>query len=394
VQHLLVDVADLDAGDIVRFAIVIENTGGFYATDVTINDNFPAGTSIPSGGLNMTAALGDGTALGVVGDLFLPSGAPDPTGVSFTQSGSEVYIGAGRVDSAPVNDGSNIIAAVDGGVDYTNGTSSNKWVDDATVETEPLSIQKNLVSSGIIDSTNPLNRAVAGEYITYQVVVDVPEGTVPLLQVRDAIDADVRFDELISVTPSSSAITTDLAGGFGAVSAPASGYSGTVTLDLGNVTNSDTNNTVAESIEIVYRVYVRQNANDFALIRNRAELYWDTNDNGVTDRSTIWDRAPNLRVITPFLDVQKVIAGVGPTDVGDPITYTITVKHASNSDTTAFNVDFSDTLPSQIGSVSLDSVVDGAGAPVTGFTIAGNTISNPDFDLPLGLDHTRPCRSR
>ena len=36
------DVTGLDAGDIVRFAVVIENTGGFEATDITLNDTFPS----------------------------------------------------------------------------------------------------------------------------------------------------------------------------------------------------------------------------------------------------------------------------------------------------------------------------------------------------------------
>ena len=127
---------------------------------------------------------------------------------------------------------------------------------------------------------------------------------------------------------------------------------------------------------------MRGNAADFALIRNRAYIDWDATGNGVTDSMNISHRATNLRVITPFLDVQKNIIGTPPNDVGDPITYEITVQHAANSDTTAFNVDFSDTLPPQIGNVSLVSVLDSAGAAVPGFSLVGNTISNPDFDLP------------
>ena len=64
------DISDLDAGDIVRFAITLENEGGFSATNVTVNDAFPAQLAIPAGGLNMTAALGDGTPIGVSGNLF------------------------------------------------------------------------------------------------------------------------------------------------------------------------------------------------------------------------------------------------------------------------------------------------------------------------------------
>jgi len=404
------NVSDLDAGDIVRFAITIENTGGFLATDITVNDSFPSELSIPAGGLNMTAALGDGTPVAVTGNLFNAAGVADPAGIRFMQGANDATIGAGRVDATTVNDGTNIVVltydlvvnttaapiellendaelltfgALDSGVDYTAGNNSNKWQDTATVETVTPEIQKDLLSSGIVTTDNPLNRAVAGEYITYKVVMTIPEGTTPAARLQDKIDADVRFHELVSVIPSSADLTTNLAGGFAGVVAPASGTAGTFNLGLGDLTNSNTDNTTPETLELVYRVYVRGNAPDFALIRNRAYLHWDTSGNGAPDFVDLWDRAPNLRVITPFLDVQKSITGVPPTDVGDPITYEITVQHAGNSDTTAFNVDFSDTLPVEIGSASLVSVVDGGGAAVPGFTLVGNTISNPDFDLPL-----------
>ena len=403
------NVAELDAGDLVRYAITIENTGGFAATNVTVNDQFPSELAIPAGGINMTAALGDGAPLTVAGNLFNATGAPDSIGVSFYQGATELYLGAGRVDATEVTDGSNIIvltydlvvdssatpletienvaslltyAAVDGGVDYTAGENDASWTDNATVDTETHSIDKSLTSSGIDNSTNPINRVVAGEYITYTVVITIPEGTIPAARVQDHIDADVRFDELISITPSSPSISTDLAGGFAGVTAPASGAAGVLRLDLGNVTNTNSDNTVDETIELVYRVYARGDAPDNVLIRNRAYLFWDTTGNGNPNGNSVTDRAPNLRVFTPFLQVQKEIVGPPPLDQGDPITYRITVDHAANSDTTAFNVDFSDTLPPEIGVISIDSVVDNSGAPVGGFTLSGNTISNPDFDLP------------
>ncbi len=408
------DVSGLDAGDIVRFAITIENKGSFDATDITVNDNFPPEFAIPPGGLNMTAALGDGTPLAITGDLFNTSGLPDSTGVSFQQGGSTAYIGAGEVDDTLITDGSNIFvltydlmvgtnalpistlentadlltfSAIAGGVDYTDGENNPGWTDDASVTTDTPSIDKGLTSSGIIDSTNPLNRAVPGEFIDYQVVITVPEGTFPAAQIRDDLDADVRFHEILGIT-SSADVTTSLANGFSDVVSPTPGTTGLTYFNLGDITNTNTDNSVDETITVDYRVYVKSDANDFALIRNRAYIFWDTTGNGNPNFQNIWDRAPNLRVVTPFLDVQKEITGQPPVDVGDTVTYSITIQHENTilptSDTHAYNVNFSDTLPSEIGGISIVSVVDGSGAAVPGFTLSGNTIANPDFDLPYG----------
>ena len=176
-----------------------------------------------------------------------------------------MFLGAGRIDASLITDGSNIIvltydlvlnsdtlpnstldntatllgfSALSGGVDYTDGTSNSDWTDDASVATDVPAISKDLLSTGIVDATNALNRAVAGEYITYSVEITIPEGTLPAAQLRDNIDADVRFDQIVSVTPSSADVTTDLAGGFAGVVAPASGTAGNVFLDLGNITTA------------------------------------------------------------------------------------------------------------------------------------------------------------
>ena len=53
---------DIDAGDRVTFAIVVENVGSGAngAFDVTILDTLPTGFAIPGGGLNLSVTDGDG----------------------------------------------------------------------------------------------------------------------------------------------------------------------------------------------------------------------------------------------------------------------------------------------------------------------------------------------
>lgn len=81
------NVSGMDAGDRVKFAMVVENTGGADAFDVLLRDVLPTGFGIPGGGLglNLQVFNGAGLALGFAGDLF---GA----GLSLTDAG------AGRSD--------------------------------------------------------------------------------------------------------------------------------------------------------------------------------------------------------------------------------------------------------------------------------------------------------
>jgi uncharacterized repeat protein (TIGR01451 family) len=69
------DLSGAVPGDLVRFAIVVENVGaaGEGAFDLRIADILPAGLRIPSSGINLTATRGDGTPVSYLGsptDLF------------------------------------------------------------------------------------------------------------------------------------------------------------------------------------------------------------------------------------------------------------------------------------------------------------------------------------
>jgi uncharacterized repeat protein (TIGR01451 family) len=54
------DIGDINPGDLIRFAIVIENTGSspYGAFDISISDNLPPGFQIPPGGSNLTVQYG------------------------------------------------------------------------------------------------------------------------------------------------------------------------------------------------------------------------------------------------------------------------------------------------------------------------------------------------
>ena len=67
------NVSNLDLGDRVKFALVVENTGGDDAFNVILQDNMPTGFQIPGAGLNLQVQTGDGNSrsyLGTDTDLF------------------------------------------------------------------------------------------------------------------------------------------------------------------------------------------------------------------------------------------------------------------------------------------------------------------------------------
>ncbi|MGC1375967.1 MAG: Ig-like domain-containing protein [Anaerolineales bacterium] len=74
------DVQNVNSGDLVTFAVVLENLGSssLGSFDVSVKDTIPANLQIPAGGINLQAWRGDGAAV-----TFTPVGstATDPSGL-------------------------------------------------------------------------------------------------------------------------------------------------------------------------------------------------------------------------------------------------------------------------------------------------------------------------
>ncbi len=99
------NLSDIDAGDLVKFAIVIENQGGADGFDLLIQDVIPAEYVVPAGGLNLEVLDGDGMAIsfaGAPGDLFT-------TGIRLDDPGALTGSINNLDDAQLAGDGSNII---------------------------------------------------------------------------------------------------------------------------------------------------------------------------------------------------------------------------------------------------------------------------------------------
>ncbi|MFM8529270.1 MAG: DUF11 domain-containing protein, partial [Ilumatobacteraceae bacterium] len=114
---------------------------------------------------------------------------------------------------------------------------------------------------------------------------------------------------------------------------------------------------------------------------NRAQATWNNGAN----TSALISSGP-VTVIEPKLRTTKAVAVGGfRGNVGDPVTFTIVVRHSSTSDTDAFNVTLRDVIPTSIASPVLTGVVDTSGLVTSAnFSLAGNTLTTTGtgFDLP------------
>lgn len=218
-QPINSNLSGVDAGDLVTFAIVIENTGNSSngAYDVSIKDSIPAGFAIPAGGPNLRVVNGAGTLLsypGVDTDLFT-------TGISLVDGAS------GAIAGYDANSGTNIVVASYDLVlqntptpsqtltntaivaNYANTEAGPNFVpgdilkDTATVTTAQPKASKSIVttsesfSSEAGTGTNTSPRQVAiGEIVRYRLLATVPEGSSPNMILRDNLPAGLIFLDL------------------------------------------------------------------------------------------------------------------------------------------------------------------------------------------------------
>ncbi|MFN8381401.1 MAG: sortase [Anaerolineales bacterium] len=401
------NITGVDAGDLVSFAIVIENTGSSAkgAFDLTILDTLPAMYQIPAGGLNLRISNGDRSAsfsytrpdgsVAVPADLFstgIEIVDPDPNNgacqAHTVGAGKNVIIITYDLEVRPdVTPGTQFNTATlvnyagsDGGPNHVPSTPPT----DTASSTVLASLTKQLVSTEINNANNSNAQAVIGELVTYRLTTTVPEGRVPTATVTDHLDGGLAFVSCTNVTPSSTDVTTDLASGSnfsGACADIAVSNNGQdVTFNLGNITNANRINTTADTITIEYvAVVLNQSSNQGGtLLNNEAKFFTGATQLGATQN------ASTVSIIEPNVNITKTVA---PTtgDAGDSFTYTITLSGATSTD--AFDVTLNDDIDSLMENLVLSGVTDTASqvtaanfnfVPATGIL----TTVTP-FDIPV-----------
>jgi fimbrial isopeptide formation D2 family protein/uncharacterized repeat protein (TIGR01451 family) len=387
-----------DAGDPVVYTITVSHNGASDtdAYDVVFNDSVPAAINVVSFSVAHSSAGDISSDFGLIGNTL----ATNPAASFDLLIGETVTITINGTVASTVNPGDTLsntasvgwssLDGVDagerddaGGIDnYTDSGSADLLV------TAPA-IVKSLLGTSIVNANNANNEAVIGETIQYQVQVTVPEGELNSVMLIDNLDVGLQFVSLDNVVVQSGGaatadVTTNLGvGDFSDIATFAPTVLGQqLTFDLGDLANSNVDNGAAETITLTYTVLVLDLATNQTetdtMLDNSAQLQWMVG--GATAMSPVVD-AEDVEIIEPELSIVKSVSDTTP-HLGDVVTFTITIDHSVASDTDAFDIGFSDSLP--LG-MTLDlATLSVSGATVVTDTSAGNNINLELDELLLG----------
>jgi fimbrial isopeptide formation D2 family protein/uncharacterized repeat protein (TIGR01451 family) len=439
------NLSDADAGDLVTFAIVIENTGGANAFDLLIQDTVPPEYLVPGAGLNLQVRDGDGNLLAYTGadtDLFgigIEIDDPTPTTGSIND-----------FDEAQTSgDGSNIIVitydlelavavgpnqtytntaelaeygALDNGRDHTDGSTNDDWIDDATVATLNFESTKSVVATSEVHTgfVGGFEQVTIGEIVRYRLVSEIPEGTVDSLVFRDLLPTGLQFlndgTSTMAFVSNGGGITSTAFGGLGVnvgagafvngnettVGAITPGYVlGDNNIGSTSSTNSNTDNFNSGS-DIFFKFGTIANADndadsEFVVVEfNALVLNISSNNNNVrrANRFRVQDGNSNfgdsntvqVRITEPLINNVNKIATPTTGDAGDIVTFTVTFSNSNSAiRSDAFDVNVIDNLPPEFALVGGSVVITPAGG-ATGITdnTVGNSIAIDIDQIPIG----------
>ncbi len=407
------NLGDVDAGDLVTFAIVVENSGSGLdgAFDVRVRDTLPAGFVVPPGGLNVCVSDGsDATGNNIIPFTNIGGGLLDPAGgIELTDPGP-TDPPAGAIDPFDATSGRNIAVITfdllvdgtvqpkqkidntaqvfhysgsEGGPDFAAAGFGGEMSPGAgTAGTTIASPSLTKALDGTNQGHTSGSQVAVGEIITYTVTITVPEGTSPSASLTDVLDAGLAFVDCVKVE-GSPGLSTSL-GTFGQActsSNPTVSNQGrSLVFDFGTVTNSNTNNATAETITVTYKAVVLNSPGNVrgTNLNNAATWAWSLGSTG--------GAAPNVTVVEPTLQVSK---GASPTsgDAGDVITFTLTIAHTGSSNADAFNASLSDVIPAGMTYVAGSLSNTGGLAPTT-LSDSGGTMAADWNAFPLGSSST------
>ncbi|MCP9908228.1 isopeptide-forming domain-containing fimbrial protein, partial [Cyanobium sp. BA5m-21] len=392
------NVIGLDAGDTVRFVVVIENIGTSYrgAFNVQLRDELPAGLSFTPGSLRIVD--GSGALIGYTrpgGTAASQAEIFSATGVRLSDPGPTLPdangVGGGAIDGYNASSGRNIAvvsfdATVDPGAygqlvdgkltnvgeleDYTNvpsgGTGylpgSIELIDNATITLRNATVSKSVVSTSEA-STSGSNVAI-GEIVRYRVQVTVPEGDLTNFKLVDALPTGLSF--LNDGTASAPIFSSGVSGSRTPTTPTIDGSN--LTWDFGNLTNSDRDNTIDDTIALEFN----------ALVTNISG-----NSNGITHTNTATvsyeaGSASGTAAVTitePNITITKAVSPTSNVQAGDTLTYTVTVKNAAGR-ADAFDLVLNDALGNLGSNFDLQSVTLPGTLPSGTSSIVDNSVTS------------------
>jgi uncharacterized repeat protein (TIGR01451 family)/fimbrial isopeptide formation D2 family protein len=370
------DLQNADGADRVTYAIVVENIGrgASGAFDVRISDTLPSNVQFVPGSLCVTN--GAGTALTYTGTLTQGLTLVD------TPTSGALTFGRFALDNSLQNTGTNILIATYDVIVNTGSVAPPAAVNSTLINTAGLlnyasadngptylpngpltetaaitltspAFTKILVGSELSNTFNLPNQAAIGEFITYSIVITVPEGIVPGLTVNDNLDQGLAYARFVTITASPG--VTRPAGFTGVVTpvvappAPTGEPAGrNAVWNLGTIFNGNSSNVVPEAITITYAAVMLNTGqgaynNQTGVTRaNTAQVSYESPTATIVISPVT---TPPVTVVEPILQIVKTRATTGIIDAGNRITYTLAITNPAAGSTIAYDLVLTDIVP-------------------------------------------------
>ncbi len=389
------NVGNIDGGDRVTFAIVVENTGNSIlgAFDVRLRDSLPSGFSIPGGGLNLcvtdgtgavipTTALGSGLfdPLGGIelddpGPTLAPPGAIDPFDPT---NGRNIAVitydlqADGPTDASPVTPRQVLTntatlfnyAGAEGGPDFTSIDQTDTA--SATITTPQIAKSIQAISPNGTQGSS----VTAGDVITYALAVTLPEGRTPGLVLSDILPTGFQFiPGSVLVLPGTFNGSLNLAPTVGVAGAPATGQTITLTFGTTDVTadNNGATNTFTVTLQALVLDTAQNNGIPAQTKTNTGRLNFTGNPGGPLSSTA------STTFLQPRLTLSKAMAPANP-DAGDVVTITLVANNTGTAP--AYDVVLADPLPSSLFDLTPVVSVNAGSTPVDfAFSYASPTVT-------------------
>ncbi|HEY6873584.1 MAG TPA: isopeptide-forming domain-containing fimbrial protein [Geobacteraceae bacterium] len=391
-------------GDVLRYAVTVKNDGSAEAYDADVMDFLPANVALVPG--SATAQINGAAVSGfMTTPAVLASGALDwgnqngDTSLDIPAGGTLVLtynVSVLTTSGAPITnsvyvDWTSLSGAITGertGAGCPNATSPNNYctgpASAAVSSFDPTTLAKSVVSDSwtTTPSTGTDSTLRIGDTVVYSLALTLREGVTQNVVVTDTLPTGLAFDSVVGIAPASGSGNFT----YTVASQPAPGATGTLTWNLGDITNAVDNNPANNTLLIQYRAHVVKNtltqSPTAQQLTNNATLGYAINGVAATPKTT----SATINVWQPLLNVSKSAATANGGTVitaGELTTYTVKIPNSGTAP--AYNTVLADTLP-----VGMRQ----GGVTTTGITLV-NTATNavtatlptlaPTYSAPTGV---------
>lgn len=351
--------ANIQAGTVLNYSLLIENTGGAPAYDMTVSDILPAALQ----GACDAAHPGSATVL-----------PPLAAGASTTVS----YSCTVPADVAPGTELENTAQLT-----YASRPGATPFppiTDDAVVTVRGLELAKSIVATS--ESSTAGNALAIGEIVQYELSVTIPPSTINVLRIEDLLPTGLRA--LASAPVSYTLNGAPLPGG---VSTAEDFTASNPVFSLSNLV------TAASGADAVLRIRF------YALVLNQASNVrgtainnrFTTQVNPAQSGPSYTSAYANAVVAEPQISVDKTVVGTPGAQAGETVSFSIVVSNAAGAQATAFDWQLQDDVPGQLelNPTSVTVTPSGHTVEVIGnrITISGAALA-PNESVTINLQAT------